>query len=1258
MRIVIDMQGAQTESRFRGIGRYTMSFAQAVARNRGDHEIILALSGLFPETIEPIRAAFYGILPQENILVWHAPGPVKEIQGGNEARRAAAELIREGFLAALRPDIVHVSSLFEGYIDDAVTSIGGFDRSTRVSVTLYDLIPLLNPDHYLKPHPAYEKYYSRKVEALKRADIYLAISEFSKQEGVSCVGIGNDNVINIYGAIEDYFQPTSISAEDSKKTRNKFLLSHQFILYAGGADERKNIPRLIEAYAMLSASLRQNHQLVLAGKMSAGDVARFKQLAKSYGLESDELCFTGYVSDEELIQLYSLCELFVFPSWHEGFGLPVLEAMACGAPVIASNTSSLPEVVGLDEALFDPLDVSSISRKIAQALQDDAFRERLHEHAGKQARLFSWEKTAKLAIAAWESLSPSRHGIVSRTRGAAAGSKPRLAFVSPLPPERTGIADYSAELLPALSEHYDVEVVVDQDYVDGARVDARIPVRDEAWLRANAGKIDRIVYQVGNSPFHKHMLSLIREIPGTVVLHDFYLSSLMQWLEECAGLDGAWVQSLYDSHGYMAVAGRFLSPEETKRHYPANLEVLQHALGVIFHSEYSRGLVQKWYGPKFALQSDVIPLLRVPAGDFDKLLSRRRLGIRDDAFLVCSFGFLDPVKLNRRLFDSWLSSALASDRRCQLIFVGEGHGGDYGRNLKSAIESSGLGDRVRITGYVAADEFKHYLMAADLAVQLRTHSKGEVSAAVLDCMNYGVPAIVNANGSMAELDARSVWKLPDEFTDAELAQALETLWKSSESRQALSSRSRGLILENCSPKVCAKKYMHAIEKFHTFSSGSVAFLIRALGVELADSPRSNGELIGMAADIAASVALPTPGRTLFLDITATHAHDLKTGIERVVRALLSVLLESPPAGYRVEPVYLCQATGRWRHRYARAYVLKMLGCPGDAMADEIADIGAGDVLLGLDWAGDVLVRAERQGLFESYRQTGASIYFLVHDLLPVLMPDMFPPQAENGFADWLDSISRFDGAVCISRSVADDLSKWQSRAGKTWENRRPFRISWSHNGADLASSAPSKGMPDGAQRVLQQLRSRPSFLMVGTIEPRKGYMQAISAFGRLWNDGIDVNLVIVGKEGWKDLPPDMRRDIPETMESLRGNAELNKRLLWLEGISDEYLTDVYAECACLIAASYGEGFGLPLIEAAGFGLPIMARDIPVFREVAGTHAYYFRADSPEEMAQAIQEWLSLYQRDEAPLPAGMPYLTWQQSAENLIDIVTADDPIF
>lgn len=452
MRIVIDLQGAQTESRFRGIGRYTLAFAQGVLRNRGEHEILLVLSGLFPDTIEPIRAAFRGLLPAQNILVWHAPGPVQEGQPGNSCRREVAELLREAFLASLQPDLIHICSLFEGYSDDAVTSIGRFDTGTPVSVILYDLIPLLNPAQYLKPNPAYERYYLRKIESLQRAALYLAISDFARLEAIDTLGLAHAQVCNVSTAIEAFFQPQTLDAVAAQQCRHQFGINRPFVLYVGGADERKNLPRLIQAYAALPAPLRAQHQLVLVGRWHELTRASLQQSAHAAGLRPDELVFTGYASDADLTQLYNLCQLYVFPSWHEGFGLPALEAMACGAPVIGANTSSLPEVIGLDEALFDPFDTAAIARKMAQALQDAALRERLRQHGLQQATKFSWDATAQRALRAWEQLPARPAGAAAtwrHTHEQLAGTYARLVQgIAAVAAAHGANADADAELQP------------------------------------------------------------------------------------------------------------------------------------------------------------------------------------------------------------------------------------------------------------------------------------------------------------------------------------------------------------------------------------------------------------------------------------------------------------------------------------------------------------------------------------------------------------------------------------------------------------------------------------------------------------------------------------------------------------------------------------------------------------------------------------------------------------------------------------------
>jgi glycosyltransferase involved in cell wall biosynthesis/SAM-dependent methyltransferase len=792
-------------------------------------------------------------------------------------------------------------------------------------------------------------------------------------------------------------------------------------------------------------------------------------------------------------------------------------------------------------------------------------------------------------------------------------ARPKLVFVSPLPPERSGVADYSAELLPELAKYYDIEVVVDQIQVDAAWVSFNNPIRDVRWLRAHAHKVDRVIYQFGNSPYHQHMLSLSKEIPGTIVLNDFFLSGLLAYLEEHNTVKYSWVHALYHSHGYLAVRERFQSDnvDDIKIKYPANLDVLQHAKGVIVHSEYSKKLAVDWYGQDFSVDWQVIPLLRSPSINSERSLARANLGIKVDDFVICSFGFLSLTKLNHCLLNAWLHSRLAQDASCVLVFVGENHGGDYGKQLLQSISLSGLNERIRITGYVNLSIFKSYLVAADMAVQLRTFSRGETSAAVLDCMNHALPIIVNANGSMAELPSEAVLKLPDVFEEYELIEALEALWQDKERREVMGKYAQDIIFTRHAPSICAKQYAEAIEHFH-----------------------------------ARSIPLKRQSKQILLDISATCRTDLKTGIERVTRALMFDMLLSPPANYRVEPVYLVNEGGTWCYRYARRFTLSLLECPTDSLIDEVVEFQSGDLLLGLDMSGSMLIEAEAQGLFKNLQHAGVSIYFIVYDLLPVLRPLFFPPGSDIEHSKLLNIITKFDGALCISNAVADDLSIWLH--ANDLGASQTFSIDWFHLGSDVKNSVPSYGLLSNTDVVLSLLCARPSFMMVGTIEPRKGHLQTILAFDRLWALGVDVNLVIVGNEGWALLPNEARRNIPEIVKTLRHHPEFGHRLIWLEGISDEYLEKIYASSICLIAASEGEGFGLPLIEAAQHHLPIIARDISVFREVAGEHVYYFSGNDPESLEQAILRWLDLNALRKTPNSKNLPWLTWKQSTQMLL----------
>ena len=374
------------------------------------------------------------------------------------------------------------------------------------------------------------------------------------------------------------------------------------------------------------------------------------------------------------------------------------------------------------------------------------------------------------------------------------------------------------------------------------------------------------------------------------------------------------------------------------------------------------------------------------------------------------------------------------------------------------------------------------------------------------------------------------------------------------------------------------------------------------------------------------------GKVLFVDVTLLILEDLKTGIQRVARSILMQLLENPPAGYVIQPIYTERRSG---YKLAKAN----LGVEGELSliwheADDIIAVSSGDIFLGLDFV--CMPTLIERPYLQTIRQHGVKVYFVVYDLLPVQFPAYFPPVSNKFHEKWLKTIAKFDGVICISKTVADEYRAWA--ASKRIALDSQFKLSYFHLGADLDNSSPTRGLPTDAAEMLSTFAAKTTFLLVGTIEPRKGYVQMIEAFSALWSQGVDINLVIVGKVGW---------NIDSLVEKISTHKELGKHLYWLQGITDEYLEKIYAASACLIAASEAEGFGLPIIEAAKNGIPVIARDIPVFREVAGDAAFYFSDKSKSPISDQILNWLELKKTNSQPKSAEIHYINWQQSAEQL-----------
>ena len=401
-------------------------------------------------------------------------------------------------------------------------------------------------------------------------------------------------------------------------------------------------------------------------------------------------------------------------------------------------------------------------------------------------------------------------------------------------------------------------------------------------------------------------------------------------------------------------------------------------------------------------------------------------------------------------------------------------------------------------------------------------------------------------------------------------------------------------------------------------------------------------MINFRDQISGNISVNPRCGTLFVDISELVLRDWQTGIQRVVKSILSELLRDPPNGMRVVPVCGHADDPHVGYRSAGKFAQRLFEWTDDQFADEIIQPRCGDIFLGLDLAPTLIPTMHQAGIYSEWRSRGVKIYFVVYDLLPLVRPEFFALGTEEQFVNWVTSIRQCaDGVLCISRAVAEDFRNYIASSIDQASNK--LAIDYFHLASSSLSETITLGDISTSENQKIKVSDEPYVLMVGTLEPRKGHMQILDAFDRIWEQGAVTCLVIIGRKGW--LAEDLISRIVH--HPLSG-----KKLFWYSDVDDLDMEYYYSNSIGLIAASYAEGFGLPLIEAAKRDVPILARDIPVFREVAGPHATYFNRLG-EFLLQDIKNWLSALTEKTAIRSGGMPVLTWSQSTDRLKSIIMA-----
>lgn len=701
-------------------------------------------------------------------------------------------------------DIFYITSPFES---NFILYKKEWFKGVKVIMTVYDIIPYVMKNKYLSDKSTFE-WYMKCVDNLRWADELFVISESVKTDLVNHLKFSPDNIKTIWGGVGEKYGIIDISNTEKSLLLDKFGVTKPFIMCTGGEDGRKNLDGLIRAYSLMPENIRNYYQLVVVCKLSENGLKNLKSVAVSHKVEKDVI-FTNFVSDEELLKFYNLAELMAFPSKYEGFGLPIVEAWACGTPVLTADNSSLKEIAG-DSAILVNADIDqSIADGMTKILSDRNLLAEYAQKGMKRLENYRWEKINDNIISLINNISKIK---LSKDEN----KKFKIAFFTPLPPIESGISDYSYDILKELSKYCDIDVFVEETYNADCILPENVLLYSHRSYPARHGNYKDTIFQLGNSEYHFYMYQYIKKYHGTVVLHDYNLHGAFYHyaITLCNGnydLYKIFIDKDFPECENYINALRNGSANPDLYGMELNSYLTDSADRIIVHSQYSR---KKLLEKNIARHVAVIPLYAEILPLIDNKIIKAKNNFPEEKIIISAFGGIHKTKRIIPLLKAF-SELKKENENIHLMLVGK-PAPDIQTELENFITSENLKNSVTITGYTDIEKFKEYIDMSDICLNLRYPYNGETSGSLMRILAKGKCSVVNDIGSFSEIPDNACMKIPSvekmgEINESgEIFKALKELTENPAERMKIAKNAREYAEKILDIKKIAVKYFNII----------------------------------------------------------------------------------------------------------------------------------------------------------------------------------------------------------------------------------------------------------------------------------------------------------------------------------------------------------------------------------------------------------------------------------------------------------------